>query len=238
MLEMDFGARLSTKAEQAASDEHAAAANPQEQDAPTLNKKQVAPPDSERQPAPLRSAADAEGNVMLEYPLGRGRVSVIAVDRHFHNDYIGQHDHAAWLSYLIGAPKRAIWFADVPLTGSLGAWLREHAWPALLAGAIAVALGLWRAVTRFGPLLPAQAPGRLSFRDHLVACGRFHWRHAVADHLLQSVEQEAQRADAGAAAALKKPARKIGFNRLEAPAFVQSVRNLQRRLLAARDKRS
>lgn len=239
MLELDYGARLLTKAEQAAREERASAANPQDKIEPTRNESQTAQQGSGREVAPLRSAADAEGNIMLEYPLGRGRITVVAVDRHFYNDYIGEHDHAAWLSYLIGGPKREVWFADVPLTGSFGEWLRQNAWPALLAGAIAIALGLWRAVTRFGPLLPAQAPGRLSFRDHLVACGRFHWRHAVADHLLLSVEQEAQRADAANAAALKRtvPATADG-KRVEASVFTQSMRNLQRRLLAARAKRS
>jgi hypothetical protein len=193
--------------------------------------------------APLRSAQDDAGDVLLEYPLGRGRMTVLANDRHFLNDRIGEHDHAAWLRYVIavpnGAAKPEVWFANVPLSASLSQWLRQHAWPALLAAAIAIALGLWRAVTRFGPLLPGEAPGRLSFRDHLVACGRFHWRHAAADHLLQSVEHEAQRGDAGATAAAGQKAapRHYGGRALEAPAFVQSVRGLQRRLLAARRSR-
>jgi hypothetical protein len=185
---------------------------------------------------PRRSAHDESGaEVLLDYLLERGHITVLADDRYFHNDRIGDHDHAAWLSYVIGAPERPVWFADVPLAMSLPQWLRQHAWPALLAAAMAITLGLWRALVRFGPLLPDQAPGRLSFRDHLVACGRFHWRHAAADHLLQSVEREAGHADLSVAADADKkaPARRYAGRAIEAPAFVQRVKTLQRRLRAS-----
>jgi hypothetical protein len=55
---------------------------------------------------------------------------------------------------------------------------------------------------------------------------------------LSSVEQEARRADAGGAAADKQAPPRAGSKRVEAPVFTQRVRNLQRRLLAARDKGS
>ncbi len=185
----------------------------------------------------LRSAWDDYGYVMLERAFGRGRITVLANDRHFYNELIGDHDHAAWLSFVVGAQQRQVWFADVPLAASLWDWLREHAWPVLLAAAIVIVLGLWRAVTRFGPLLPGQAPGRLSFRDHLVACGRFHWRHAAAHHLLHNVEQEAQRLELGAKAPPPRQATgRPGGRAADAPAFVQAVKTMQQRLHAVREK--
>jgi hypothetical protein len=197
-------------------------------------------------PEPLRAAASEEGAVMLEHALERGRVSVLVNGLALRNASIGEHDHAAWLSYLVAAPRAAlaqgepggaaahqVWFADVPLTASLWDWLRAHAWPVLIAGGIAIALGLWRALARFGPLLPDAPPGRLSFRDHLVACGRFHWRHAAAGHLLDSVEQEANRAQGlhGVDQAITAPRRLLG-RAAEAPAFVNVVKTLQRKLSA------
>ncbi|MEO7727815.1 MAG: hypothetical protein ABIS45_11225, partial [Burkholderiales bacterium] len=39
------------------------------------------------------------------------------------------------------------------------------------------ALGLWRVVPRFGPLMPETAPADQKLLSHLVAVGRFYWKH-------------------------------------------------------------
>ncbi len=230
-LELDYGPRLTTSPEEASQQEQT------DQDAgATKQGKEGVAPQAQDEATALRSAWDERGYVMLEYALGRGRITVISNGGLLRNNYIGSHDHAAWLNYLVGPHQRQVWVANVPLSASLWQWLRTHAWPVLLAAAIAISLGLWRAVARFGPLLPADAPGRLSFRDHLVACGRFHWRHAAAGHLQRSVELEAQRALAGPDIATAKAAPRYSGRAAEASVFAQRTRALQQKLLARRAK--
>lgn len=130
--------------------------------------------------------ADAAGIHLLHYRLGKGGITVLSDDDFMRNTHIGEVDNAAFLWQLAhwNGTHNGVWIVlsdDMP---SLPAWLFAHARPVLIALALLLLAGLWRAAQRFGPPLPVAAPARRSLREHLLASGRFLWQHGHHARLL------------------------------------------------------
>jgi hypothetical protein len=73
---------------------------------------------------------------------------------------------------------------------SLPAWLLRNALPFLIALGLFLALALWRASPRFGPVLPSPARDRRSLVEHLSATGRFYSTQRRLPALIQIVRQD------------------------------------------------
>ncbi len=116
------------------------------------------------------------GTQIAALEVGRGELVVATTFGFLHNASIGRNDHAelAWLLAGEGAAREIRMF-NHPERRSLLQWLAEHAWPALAAAALLVALALWRAAPRFGPVIPLPEPARRRLLDHLRAAGRHRW---------------------------------------------------------------
>lgn len=123
---------------------------------------------------------------MLQYEIGKGRITVAGDLGLFTNSHIGKLDHALFLALLTDPGEEGkVWLvydSDVPWLGTL---LWRHAAYALISAACLIAALLWYLGGRLGPLRPSTEPGRRDILAHLRAVARFHWRHGRGSRLTQ-----------------------------------------------------
>lgn len=135
-----------------------------------------------------RGGQQAEGDGVVHLGRAAGNVTVIINGAGlWHNDSLGQADHAEFLWALLeryqpGGPLRLGARLYVP---NLFVWLGEHAPYALLSLALLIVLGLWRAVPRFGVIAAEAGPDRRALGEHLSAVGRYLWRNGGLPHWLK-----------------------------------------------------
>ncbi|MBI2313695.1 MAG: hypothetical protein HYU77_14440 [Betaproteobacteria bacterium] len=142
----------------------------------------------------VTTAGGAHGYHMVQVAAGKGRLTVLSDYRFLQNPAIGEYDHGAFLLYLTGTKRGdVVWLVygeDMP---NLLEWLWENAWTVLAAGAVLLALWVWRAGSRFGPLLPVPPAARRRLLEHIEASGRFLWRHGHRRELLAGVRESLMR---------------------------------------------
>lgn len=130
---------------------------------------------------------------LLQLELGRGRVTALNDIQFLGNWQIGRNDHAELFWRLIApggkAPLRVLFYRGERI--GLGAWLRQHALPALGGLALLVALALWHAIPRFGPIAPDPERARRRLLDHLRASGRLLWSAGQRDTLIEAAKTSA-----------------------------------------------
>ena len=125
---------------------------------------------------PERLFADKDARTVRAYTWGKGRVVFVAVN-YFDNNHLARYDHGELLLGLAGLSKArnvtmiqridvAPWYA-----------LLWHAAPyAICSAALLLCLVLWRAVRRFGPMLPDPDDRRRALLEHVDASGRWLWK--------------------------------------------------------------
>jgi hypothetical protein len=124
----------------------------------------------------------------------RGGVTVATTLHFARNRAIGANDHAALLAHLLAlTPGRQLAVYWAPAQLSLWSFLTEHAAPALAAGALLLALWVWRIAPRFGPVAPDAPPGRRRLLDHLRASGRYYWAKGMRARLVVAARDAALR---------------------------------------------
>jgi hypothetical protein len=126
----------------------------------------------------LRSGGDPALRTTHDMRTGEGRLLLVGDARIFRNDRIREMDHARLLERLIhqGDPARGVWLVYDMGHVRLFALLWRGGWPAILSALAALGLFLWRAGSRFGPIVPAPAPGSRSVMDHVEAVGALLWK--------------------------------------------------------------
>ena len=141
------------------------------------------------------------------------------------------HDHAELLWQLLDARRRRASCGVYcrPERLSLWGFLKEHAAPALAAGAALLVLWLWRIAPRFGPVAPDAPPARRRLLDHLRASGRYYWAKGLRARLVVAARDAALRriaraqpdfAGAPQPSALPRLASLPGFRQEEAARFL------------------
>jgi hypothetical protein len=138
------------------------------------------------------SIAGDNGLHLIELAHGAGTISALTDDLLLRNDQRGKGDHAEFAVRWLRRGNRRdgpVWILFSEQWPGLFALLRTHAWPALLGLGALVALWLWRAPLRFGPLALPLSPERRRWMQHLEAVGRFHWRRDRARTLLGAMQQ-------------------------------------------------
>ena len=129
--------------------------------------------------------ADTFGAHALRYRLGQGSITVLTDDGLLTNAAIGKHDHAALAAWLLAPrPGGMIWIIRDHDAPPLWAWLWKHAAPVVLAVLALLAVWLWGATRRFGPIAPDTASERRSLVEHITASGRFLWQHGASGALI------------------------------------------------------
>ncbi|UUZ55028.1 hypothetical protein LP419_03765 [Massilia sp. H-1] len=122
--------------------------------------------------------SDVENNSVRIYPEGKGQVVMLATN-YFDNDDLQHKDHAELLLALTSLNAAAhvtvVKYLDVQPWYQL-LWARFHM--LMIAFAVLLALSMWAAVRRFGPLLlkQLQAVERRSLMEHIDASGAWLWK--------------------------------------------------------------
>ncbi len=137
-------------------------------------------------------SAPAEAPAVACVPYGRGAVTVIADGGMFTNDRLGLEGNAELLWYLATGPdhRRVVQLVARESYPSLLALLWHYCRAALASGLAALAALLWHSVVRRGPLLQPAAVERRGIAEHILAAGRFLWRHKHAALLLEALRRE------------------------------------------------
>lgn len=140
----------------------------------------------------LFSAGNREAPLIAALEYGRGTVTVAGSFAFARNSTIGTADNAEFFWYLLGlahARELGVFVRQERL--SLWSFLTQHAAPTLIAGAVLLALWLWRIGPRFGPVLPDPPPARRRLLEHLRATGRYYWTKGLRAHLVAAARESA-----------------------------------------------
>ncbi|MES2320220.1 MAG: DUF4350 domain-containing protein [Pseudomonadota bacterium] len=135
--------------------------------------------------------SDEHGDTVRVFAEGKGRIVMLASD-FFSNDELVQRDHAELLLGLAALNPRnrnvtIIQHLDVlPWYAALG-----ENFPMPLAGlACLLALLLWRALRRFGPMVAEPVSERRSLMEHIEASGAWLWKAKGGRQVLLDAARE------------------------------------------------
>lgn len=130
---------------------------------------------------------------LLQYRLGRGKITVMSDLQPFSNRSIGEHDHALLLALLAGEQHHA-WLLYSSAMPPLPLLLWRHA-PGLVIALLTLGLLLvWSLTRRSGPVRSAEQPARRNLMEHLGAVGRYLWRIDRAVGTFRQSQQALERA--------------------------------------------
>jgi len=131
-----------------------------------------------RQAAPLWSLRGTAGSEAVRVQVGQGTVTVLGGWGLLSNNNLLRADNAQAVATALQARAGAeFWFVAEEAREPFAPWLWHQAWAALLLGLLALALALWRAGVRFGPLAPSAASHRRSMAEQVRGTARFLHMH-------------------------------------------------------------
>ncbi|AUZ47914.1 DUF4350 domain-containing protein [Pseudomonas orientalis] len=134
------------------------------------------------------SANSAKSSHLMQLDLGRGRVTVLTDSDLWKTPSIGKHDNAWLLWYLNQGTDVTLLFnsdADNLLT-----LLARYFPQALVALVALLALALWHAGLRQGPIQAPAPKARRQLQEHLRASADFLLRRSGQGALLQALQQD------------------------------------------------
>ncbi|SET91571.1 protein of unknown function [Pseudomonas sp. NFR09] len=138
------------------------------------------------------SANSARASHLMQLDLGEGSVTVITDSDLWKTPNIGKHDNAWLLWYLNqGTAVTLLFTSDFD---DLFTLLMRYFPQALVALTALVALGLWRAGVRQGPIRAPASPARRQLQEHLKASADFLLRRSGQGTLLQALQRDILRA--------------------------------------------
>jgi Domain of unknown function (DUF4350) len=146
---------------------------------------------------PLWSLQNTQGaTYFMRVAFGAGRLTAMG-PLPVRNRELPNHDHAlALVATLDLPPGQTLWLVTDETRPPLLATLWQRGAPALLLGALALALALWRAGMRFGPKAAVPPAARRSVAEQVRGTARFVWNHEPAALLAaqrRATEEAAQR---------------------------------------------
>lgn len=131
-----------------------------------------------RQAAPLWSLRGTAGMEAVRVQVGQGTVTVLGGWGLLGNSNLLRADNAQLAAAALQARAGAeFWFVAEEAREPFVPWLWHQAWAALLLGLLALALALWRAGVRFGPLAPSAPAQRRSMAEQVRGTARFLHMH-------------------------------------------------------------
>jgi hypothetical protein len=131
-----------------------------------------------RQAAALWSLQGTGGVEAVRVQVGQGTVTVLGGWNLLSNSNLLRADNAPLAATALQARAGAeFWFVAEEAREPFVPWLWHQAWAALLLGLLALALALWRASVRFGPLAPSASAHRRSMAEQVRGTARFLHMH-------------------------------------------------------------
>ena len=138
------------------------------------------------------SANRARSSHLMQLNLGQGRVTVVTDSDLWKTPGIGQHDNAWLLWYLNqGTDVSLLFNSDVD---DLFTLLMRYFPQALVALAALIALALWQAGMRQGPIQAPAPRARRQLQEHLQASADFLLRRSGQGTLLHALQRDILRA--------------------------------------------
>jgi len=138
------------------------------------------------------SANSARSSHLMQLNLGQGRVTVVTDSDLWKTPGIGQHDNAWLLWYLTqGTDVSLLFNSDVD---DLFTLLMRYFPQALAALAALIALALWQAGMRQGPIQAPAPRARRQLQEHLQASADFLLRRSGQGTLLHALQRDILRA--------------------------------------------
>ena len=138
------------------------------------------------------SANSARSSHLMQLNLGQGRVTVVTDSDLWKTPGIGQHDNAWLLWYLNqGTDVSLLFNSDVD---DLFTLLMRYFPQALVALAALIALALWQAGMRQGPIQAPAPRARRQLQEHLQASADFLLRRSGQGALLHALQRDILRA--------------------------------------------
>ena len=124
--------------------------------------------------APTWQLTGTRGTLAMRVPVGRGNVTGLAAPLVTHNNGLLHGDNALIAAAVLqAAPGRAIWIVGDEAREPLLAWLWHEARTPSLLTLAAIALALWRLMTRFGPREAVPSQARRSMGEQVRGTGHF-----------------------------------------------------------------
>ena len=131
-----------------------------------------------RQAPPLWSLRGTAGSEAVRVQVGQGTVTVLGSWDLLSNSNLLRADNALVAAAALQARAGSeFWFVAEEAREPFASWLWHQAWAALLLGLLALALALWRAGVRFGPLAPSALSHRRSMAEQVRGTARFLHMH-------------------------------------------------------------
>ncbi|MBC3256383.1 DUF4350 domain-containing protein [Pseudomonas paralactis] len=138
------------------------------------------------------SANSADSSHLMQLNLGQGRVTVITDSDLWKTPNIGKHDNAWLLWYL--TQETDVTLLSNSDTDDLLTLLIRYFPQALVALAALIALALWQAAMRQGPIQAPVPKARRQLQEHLKASADFLLRRSGQGTLLQALQHDLLRA--------------------------------------------
>jgi hypothetical protein len=133
---------------------------------------------ADRLAAPLWSLRGTGGTEAVRVRVGQGTVTVLGAWELLGNSNLLRADNAQLAAAALQARAGTeFWFVAEEAREPFAPWLWNQAWAALLLGLLALALALWRAGVRFGPLAPSAPSHRRSMAEQVRGTARFLHMH-------------------------------------------------------------
>ncbi len=135
-------------------------------------------------------ARNNTGVQLIRRSIGLGTVTVLTDLGFIDNAHIGDQDHALGLWRLVHrAPGARVWLVHDKDFLSLPSLLWLHFPELIVVTATMLALWLWGAAQRFGPIATEGENTHRSILEHIAASGRHAWRQGRGDLLLDHMRQ-------------------------------------------------
>ena len=130
-------------------------------------------------PAPALWAVDnSRGHVVLRVPLGKGSVTASNLRLPIYGTSLLDNDEALLLSAALRLERgQRLWLVTDEKRAPLLATLWKHGAPAIVLGAVALVLALWRAGVRFGPRIAPVPTARRSVGEQIRGTSAFIAHH-------------------------------------------------------------
>ena len=134
---------------------------------------------------------DTNGAHFVTVRHGKGLVTGLSDDYFLTQPEIGELDHAELVYRMsrLGGHRGPVWFVYGDQHPSVLHLVLRHAWMVASSALVLLALWLWSASRRFGPIAPDPVPARRELMEHVRAAGRLQWRRGGAGALLAAVRE-------------------------------------------------
>ncbi len=128
----------------------------------------------------LWAVNSTDGVEVLRVALGRGSITVVGPWDLMDNAHMLREDNALITADALQLRSGGdIWFIAEEARNPLLQWLWQNAWPALLAGLLAIALAVWRGSMRFGAVIKPLGTQRRSMTEQVLGTAQFLHQHGA-----------------------------------------------------------